>query len=98
MQDELDANRPDLAIDLLIVNETGYSSGNETLFTVTDLPVLQDDTTALVWTNWQATWRDLYIVDANNNVVAIVSLTTYGLSDPTNYTMVYDLLIDAAGG
>lgn len=81
-----------------MVNEYGHSSGNETLFTVTDLPVLQDDLTALVWTNWQASWRDLYVVDADNNVYAIVNLTTYNLGDPANYAMVYDLLIEAAGG
>lgn len=98
MQDELDATYPHLAIDLLIINEDGHESGLDDLYAVTDLPVVQDDETALVWDAWDATWRDTWVLDAENVPVGVYNLTEHDLSDPDEYQGLVDLLVTAAGG
>ena len=96
MQEQLATEHPELAIDIVHVNEEGYDSGNADLFAVTDLPVVQDDATQQVWTNWVAEWRDVYVLDADNEVYAVFNLTTYTLSDETNYQALYDLFVAAS--
>ena len=98
MQDQLDAEHPELEIDILIVNAEGLEDGLDDLAAVTDLPVVQDDDVALVWDTWGATWRDTWIVDADNVEVDIYNLTTYDLSDSANYDTLYALFVAAAGG
>ena len=78
------------------VNYTGLASGLPTLFTVSTLPGLQDDAVAAVWTNWGVTYRDVYILDANNEQYAVYNLTTYNLATSANYQALYDLFIAAA--
>lgn len=77
------------------MNEAGYSSGNSLIPALGDLPLLQDDATANVWSSWGATWRDVYIVDGDNQLVEVYSLTTYNLSDPTNYATLKSKFIAA---
>ncbi len=98
MQDELDASHPELGIRLLIVNEDGYESGLESLFAVTDLPVLQDDEVALVWERWDATWRDVWVLDPDNEAHAVYNLTEHNLAVAEEYEGLRLLLIEAAGG
>lgn len=78
------------------VNAIGYDSGLDALAAVSDLPILQDDATADVWNQWGAVWRDVYVLDADNEVYAVYNLTTYDLSDPANYQALYDLFVEAA--
>lgn len=98
MQDELEADHPELVIDILIVNAEGYDSGVEDLAAVSDLPTTQDDASALVWDTWGAEYRDTWVLDADNVEVEIFNLTTYDLSDSTNYAALYDIFVEAAGG
>lgn len=77
------------------MNAIGHESGLASLEAVTDLPILQDDTTEDVWNDWGATWRDVYVVDGDNEVYAVFNLTTYSLADSANYAALYDLLVDA---
>lgn len=97
MQDELAAERPDLAISILNVNAIDVG-GLDDLNAVTDLPVLQDDEAALVWDHWVAAWRDVFIVNGDNEVAGKMNLTTYSLAEPENYELLKQALIDAAGG
>ena len=98
MQDALLRDHPELAIDLLIINEIGHEDGLEDLYAVTDLPVLQDDVEAQVWSSWSATWRDTWILDGDNVPVDLYNLTDHDLEDPAEYTLVYEALVQAAGG
>ena len=41
-------------------------------------------------------WRDLYILDAENELLAIYNLTTHNLSQPVNYNEIKNLLIETA--
>lgn len=97
MEDELDAERSGLGVDIITVNEAGLESGNDDLIAVSTLPLVQDDEATDVWGTWGAEWRDVYVLDRENRVVAVFNLTTYDLSDSANYTALYDLFV-AAGG
>lgn len=58
--------------------------------------MLQDDRTAKVWENWDATWRDVHVVDRENHRVGVFNLTDNSLEDPANYETLRTMLIDAA--
>ena len=77
------------------VNAQGYDAGIPDLILISTLPALQDDTTANVWTNWGVTYRDVYVVDENNEVSAVFNLSTYDLSQSANYQALYDLFVAA---
>jgi hypothetical protein len=96
MQAELQAERPDLAISLLAVNAPGLSDGNEDTFAAGSLPLMQDDDTAQVWDRWNAEWRDVQVVDAENHVVQTYNLTENDLGVAENYDTLKAMLIDAA--
>ena len=83
---------------MLHVNEYGYDAGIPDLAAVSDLPILQDDPTQLVWERWGVTWRDVYVLDGENRVYAVYNLSEHDLGDPANYAELYDLFVAAAGG
>lgn len=101
MQDELDADYPALAIQILGVNWAGDEAGNESITAGRDIPWLQDvdsdgDGASDVWTSWDVTLRDLVILNRENVEVATLNLTTNSLALPENYDLVLQLFIDAA--
>lgn len=102
MQAELATSRPDLAIQLLAVNENGRASGNAGMVAGRSLPLLQDlDTNnnglSDVWTeSWDVTYRDVVIVNAENQSLGAVNLTVYNLADAANYSALREILIDTA--
>ena len=55
-----------------------------------DLPLLQDE--ANVWSDWNVTYRDVVILDGNNEAVDVYNLTENDLSDPDNYAALAALL------
>ena len=63
-----------------------------------DLPLLQDTEAANVWDSWDVTYRDVIILNAENEQVAVFNLTTYSLSVEENYDTLRSLLISAASG
>ena len=95
MQDELSVEHPEIPIHLYTINEAGQESGIPDLSDATDLPILQDDATALVWQGWGAEWRDVYVLGPQNQVTAVYNLTIYDLSDPLNYDELKALLVEA---
>lgn len=98
MQQELASERPDLPISLLTINEDGYQSGLETMSGLGDLPVLQDGASSGVWDSWEATWRDVIIVDEEGIAVYNYNLTDNDLGDPINYEQLKSILIAVAEG
>ena len=98
MQGELAADYPSLSITILAVNEIGYDSGNASMAAVGDLPLLQDDTSAAVWTAWSAAWRDVVVLDGNNAEVYRFNLSTYSLSNATNYAHLKAVFVAVAQG
>ncbi len=48
-----------------------------------------------MWERWQATYRDVHVVDADGARVAVYNLTEHDLADADNYEALKGLLLDA---
>lgn len=97
MQKELETENPSTIIRLAGINQIGAESGNPLNCEGRDIPWLQDTTAESVWADWQVTYRDVIILDGENKVVGVYNLTTYDLTNPTNYDELKNLLKAAAG-
>ena len=93
MQAELSAEGHDIPI--LAINEIGFT-GLDGMSALGDLPVLQDTAEEDVWADWDVTFRDVVILDRDNQKVGEFNLTTDSLSNPENYAALKALLIAAA--
>ena len=101
MQNDLDANYPELGIQILGVNGAGLDAANGSITAGRDAPWLQDldsnnDSLSDVWTSWGVAYRDVVILDAENAKVGTFNLTTYDLQIPDNYSTLRQMFIDAA--
>jgi len=105
MQDELTSEYPDKSIQIVGVNEFGHESGNSLMASEGDAPILQDlddDGNSLsdVWRdNWDVTYRDVKIVNQQNELVGTLNLTPPGgfnLAEPANYAALKRVLVDVA--
>jgi hypothetical protein len=78
----------DLAVPVTLfgVNGVGFESGNADL---------QDTAEEDAWTQWAPTYRDVVILNADNEVVGIYNLTVNSLAVAENYEALTQLLIDA---
>ncbi len=98
LQAELEADHPDLAIQIIGVNEVGYEAGNETMCDGRDLPWLQDVAEVDVWNVlWLVTYRDLIVLDGDNRIFGIYNVTEHNLQVPDEYEGLRSLLLEAAG-
>lgn len=98
MQEELDRHNPSLQAFIAAINELGRESGNS----LVDQPLslLQDvdanfDTQSDIWGLWNAEWRDVNVLDRENNVTFVVNLTTSNLAVPDNYNALKQAFISA---
>ncbi|MBB77248.1 MAG: hypothetical protein CMJ75_22305 [Planctomycetaceae bacterium] len=102
MQGQLDEEYPELAIDIIGMNEAGYAEDNAEMTAAGDLPWLQDvdqDNNGLsdVWRErWNITWRDVLILDSRNAPVGVFSLSSHNLNSSAAYSTLLDMLLDAA--
>ena len=98
MEAALAKKHPELEVSLLAINAAGatHEAGLPDLAKVGDLPCLQDTVKDDVWGSWGAEWRDVYVLNAENEVTAVYNLTLFSLSEPENYAALEALLIDAA--
>jgi len=105
MQADLDTNYPalQLDVDILGVNAAGLEPANAWFTSVADLPWLQDvdgdsNGQSDVWEAWQVTYRDVIILDGDNERVATFNLTDQNLQLFENYSALLRLFVDAASG
>jgi hypothetical protein len=101
LQDDLDANYPNLDIQLLGVNGFGHENAVEFATEGRDIPFLQDvdengNSLSDAWELWDIEWRDVVILDADNHPVAVYNLTNNDLADPFKYDELKNLLLSAA--
>ena len=107
MQQELDAENPELNIKILGINEAGHESGNPDIIAGRDLPWLQDinddtsddddsDFDSDTWNSWDVEFRDVVITNAENEQVAVYNLTNNDLANSDNFAALKSLLLDAA--
>ena len=57
--------------------------------------MVQDNDSDLIWQSWGGNWRDVMILDADNQLVGQFNLTDFNLSNPTNYENLKTMLIEA---
>lgn len=98
MQTELDAEYPDLGIEIVGVNEAGHESANATICEGRDLPWLQDTNAADWWGRWSPTYRDVVILDGQGELADVYNLTSHPVTDQGNYDELKGLLVELAQG
>ena len=94
MQEELDALGLD--VKLLAINKTGSSSGVSSFSEDMDLPMVQDTSDLGIWEAWDATWRDVYVVDSDNIHVGTFNLTGHSLAEEEHYSTLFEMLSTAS--
>ena len=96
LQQDLASAFPTLDIDILGVNEAGFEAGNASITDGRDLPWLQDTEEADVWGAWAVTYRDVFVLDGNNEVFGVYNVTSNSLATPANYEALRQMFLDAA--
>ena len=94
MQREFDAE--DVSVSIYGLNEIGREASNPSITEGRDLPWLQDEASEEVWIHWGAAWRDVYLLDDNNDFIERFSLTEFDLDDPENYDSLKADLLELA--
>jgi hypothetical protein len=103
MQQLFDAHYPSLDIEIVGINEVGRDANNAGVCQGRDIPWLQDvdviprNGVSDVWyDSWHVTYRDVIIVDEDNNEVATYNLTTFDLGDSENFETLRDMFVEEA--
>lgn len=105
MQNELRSEYPDKPIQIVAINEYGHESGNPLVMEGLTAPVLQDvdannNGSSDVWHDlWDITYRDVKILNKQNEVVGTVNLTPpvgFDLGEEINYEAMKQILSDVA--
>ena len=111
MQDELRTSHPNLEIELVGINEadavTGCSGGNfsganPTVTALGDIPWLQDvdadaNCSSDLWhDSWAVGYRDVIILDGDNEQVGLMNLSGSDLRDAGNYNALKAMFVSAA--
>src|SRR5262245_9040785 len=96
MQGELTSITTNIPIHILGLNAVGHESGNSDITDGRTLPWLQDTKAQDVWTRWRVTWRDVIVLDGDNNVAGIYNLTDHNLAIAANYDSLKALLVRVA--
>jgi hypothetical protein len=86
-----------LTVHCLGVNNIGSESGNPEMCAGRILPWLQDTSAQQVWEDkWRVTFRDIVVLDAENQRVTVFNCTEHNLADPANYEALKAILLQTA--
>ena len=102
MQTELEAESPELNIQIIGINEIGHEAANDLITDGRDLPWLQDvdlnsDGQSDIWdTSWGVEFRDVIVVDASNKRLGAFNLTSNSLEAPENYDLLKQTVMHVA--
>ena len=96
MQAELDTTQTSRPVRVLGLNAIGHESDNALACLGRSLPWLQDVPAENVWQAWHVTWRDVFVVGPENQVLHVYNLTDHNLGNPTYYATLRNLLLQAA--
>lgn len=80
MQTELSSEYPNLDISILAINQIGAEAGILQASQAGTLPIMNDDSSTDIWNNWGGIWRDVYVLDRQNQVVDVYNLTSHNLA------------------
>lgn len=87
---------PALNIEILGINKVDQGAANGLITSVHKLPWLQPTAEENVEVRWQATYRDVRILDSRNHLRAVFNLDAHNLADDENRTELKRLLLGAA--
>ena len=107
MQAELETEYPQYDIQILAINQIGNGAGASLVASLGDLPMVEDNSSDDIWNTWHAMapnpsthsgapWRDVHILDSQNEIVYTYSLTLNNLSNPQNFATLKQMFVDAA--
>ena len=96
MNGELAAEGLPVAVQILGINPQGHEAGNVDMCDGRDLPLLQEVAGLPVESAWGADYRDVVILNKDNEWVTAYNLTTNPLGVPANYDQLKNLLRGAA--
>ena len=102
MQQEIEATHPELNVSIIGINEEGEESDNIAMTSGRDLPWLQDvdgNSNGLsdVWRDlWQVTYRDVIVLNGNNEIVEVYNLTSNDLANAVKYNALMSIIVNAA--
>lgn len=97
MQKELATEGLALGVAIGGINPMGQESGNTAMCDGRDLPWLQEtaaDSTS-TWSTWAVTYRDVVILDPDNEKAGVYNLTTHDLGNPAHYAELKQMFRDA---
>lgn len=96
MQHEFEQEDTILDVRILGVNDRTAAGGNQYAVLGKTIPWLQDSEEVQAWSRWNVTWRDVFVLDGDNQVVAVFNLTEHSLSRPAAYDSLKTILREAA--
>ena len=64
-------------VKIIAIGKGQYSSDNSNWTDVNTIPVVNDSSPNDTWTNWDASQRDLFFLDTNENYVEDFNITTW---------------------
>jgi hypothetical protein len=104
MQWDFETNYSHLDIHILGINQSGREAGNDLIpgpFNEISIPWVQDvdinqDLVSDAWYEWQATYRDVIILDKENEPVGRFNLSTNSLSLWENYSTLRQMFVNVA--
>ncbi len=79
---------------LLGVNAIGEE--NDAIYAARTLPWLQDDEQTGAWDLWSASWRDVFVLDADRVLADRVNLNDMNLTESESYDQLKSILQGAA--
>lgn len=80
MQDDIASEYPNQDITILSINMIGAESGIALIPATDHLPIVNDDVNTGIWSNWGGGWRDVFILDRQNEIYSIYNLTQNNLA------------------
>jgi hypothetical protein len=96
MKAEIDAEGTPIEVEILGINEIGHEAGNPSITMGRTIPWLQDTAAENVWMTWAPAFRDVVILDTQNQKIGAYNVTVHNLSDPMNYAELKAMLKAAA--
>lgn len=98
MQREIDALSLPTPVRILGVNAAGEEADNAIATQGRALPWLQDTFSQDVWGRWGVAWRDVRIVDAAGDLVAVYNVTHNDLGVSVHHDELMAMLRNVARG
>ncbi len=90
------AAKPDLNIEIVGINDLPHAQWNYLMTNGRTLPWLQDVEDQSVWSFWNAAWRDVFILNSQNQVVSVFNLTDHRLESSANRDALKQIFLQAA--